>query len=209
VRTRSIAAVTLVSVLALSGMAHGQRSAAKAAHSGAPLPVADVIAQVKRELQAAQNTPGASAGLSLEKVEVNFALTKTTDASGKVSIGIPVLGGVEAGGSGRVKTEETSSVLVELVPPKPLGMMSGEDIADLGIARAIVETRRQLVAGLGQSPKLDPSKVVISLKFVATRTGGASGQIKFLVFTLGGGKELTSANSSGIVLTFTKSKELQ
>ena len=202
--------LTLGAPTSVEGAVKSQGSSATASRpSSAGFPIAEVIAQIKRELQAAENTPGAAVGLNLDKVELNFALTKITEANGKISIGIPVLGGIEAGGSGTKKAEEISSLLVELVPPKPIGAMSGQEAKDFGITQAIVETRRQLLAGLNDTPKLDPSKVVITLRFVITRVGGLNGQVKFLVFTLGGGKALTSANSSSIALTFSKSKELQ
>ncbi len=172
--------------------------------TSASFPLAEVIAQVKRELAAAQNTPGASVGLKLDSVELNFSLTRTTDTNGKVSVGIPVLGGVDLGASGQNKAEETSSLLVNLVPPKPTGTMSATDTSNFGITEAIVDTRRELAAGLNDLPKLEPNKVVINLKFAVTRAKGGTGQIRFLVFTLGGGRTLTSANSSSITLTFSK-----
>lgn len=172
--------------------------------TSASFPLAEVIAQVKRELAAAQNTPGASVGLKLDSVELNFSLTKTTNTNGKASVGIPVLGGVDLGGSGESKAEGTSSLMVNLVPPKPTGIMSATDTSSFGITEAIVETRRELAAGLNDSPKLEPNKVVINLKFAITRTKGGTGQIRFLVFTLGGGRTLTSANSSSITLTFSR-----
>ena len=55
-------------------------------------PLADVITQVKKELAAVQNTPGQQIGLPLTSVQVNFALTQTTDANGKVAIGVPING---------------------------------------------------------------------------------------------------------------------
>lgn len=170
----------------------------------ASFPLAEVIAQVKRELTAAQNTPGASVGLKLDSVDLNFSLVRATNTNGKVSVGIPVVGGVELGGSGDNKAESTSSLLVSLVPPEPTGTMSAADSSNFGITQAIVDTRRELAEGLNDSPKLEPKKVVITLKFAVTRSKGGAGQIRFLVFTLGGGHSLTSANSSSITLTFSK-----
>ncbi|VWD34754.1 hypothetical protein BLA39750_04920 [Burkholderia lata] len=178
--------------------------------AGAPVfPIAAVIAQVKTELEAAQSTPGAQLGLKLDTVELNFSLTKTTDVNGKVAIGIPVVGGIDLDANGDRKAEETSSLTVNLVPPEPVAAMSGYDTTNLGITQAIVDTRQQLIQGLNDVPKLDPNKVVITLKFVVTKSGGGSGKIKFLVFTLGGGATITGANSNTITLTFSKSKALQ
>ena len=175
---------------------------------GSVFPVAAVIAEVKAELTAAQSTTGASLGIYLQKVELNFALTRSTDADGKVTIGIPVLGGVDMGGSGDRKAEQVSSLLVALTPPSPVGTMSAPNIADFGLTQAIVETRSQLLAGLDQPPKLLPDKVVITLRFVITNSGGPSGRVKFLVFEIGGGVTATSANSSSIELTFAKAKPI-
>jgi hypothetical protein len=181
---------------------------AQAAPTVTAFPIASVIAEVKSELAAAQNTTGANLGISLQKVELNFSITRTTDANGKVTIGVPVLASAEIGGSGEHKNEQTSSVLIDLTPPGGGSAMSGQDLKDLGLTQAIVSTRAQLLQGLDQPPKLIPDKVVITLKFAITNNGGPTGQIKFLVFTLGGGVTATSANSNSIELTFGKAKPL-
>lgn len=207
-KSQRAASIAVASVVALSSVpALPQKTSAPLA--AASFPVAEVIAEVKRELAAAQSTTGANVGISLQKVALNFALTQTTDKNGKVTIGIPILGGAELGGSGSRKAEETSSLLVELAPPKGAGpAMSAEDVKDLGLTQAIVSTRQQLLAGMSEKPQLDPAKVVITLKFAITRTAGGTGQIKFLVFTIGGGATATSANSSSIELTFAKTAAL-
>ena len=176
-----------------------------AAQAIGAFPIASVIAEVKAELSAAQNTTGADLGISLQKVELNFSITRTTDASGKVTIGVPVLASAEVGGSGDHKSEQTSSLLIDLAPPGSGSAMSAQDLKGLGLAEAIVSTRAQLLQGLNQTPKLDPNKVVITLKFAITNSGGPTGQVKFLVFTLGGGV-ITSANSNSVELTFGKPK---
>lgn len=86
--------------------------------------------------------------------------------------------------------------------------MSAEDVKDLGLTQAIVATRTQLLAGLSQKPQRDPNKVAITLKFAITRASGLTGQIKFLVFTIGGGIAATIANSSSIELTLGKAAPL-
>lgn len=202
-------ALRTILIISLALISFSTSTQAKATMPKSPVPttsfpLAEVIAQVKRELAAAQNTPGASVGLKLDSVDLNFSLTKGTNTSGKASVGIPVLGGVDLGGSGDNKVEGTSSLLVNLVPPEPTGTMSAADTSNFGITEAIVETRRELAAGLNDPPRLEPNKVVITLKFAIIRTKGGTGQIRFLVFTLGGGRTLTSANSSSITLTFSR-----
>jgi hypothetical protein len=200
--------LALVPVSAVS--ANKPQPAPKHPAAGAPtFPIAAVVAQVKKELAAAQGTIGAGLGLKLDTVELSFALTKTTDVNGKVAIGIPIIGGIDLGGSGERKAEETSSLLIDLIPPSTGPAMSGTDATDFGITQAIVDTRQQLQQGLNDTPRLDPNKVVITLKFVVTKTGGGTGQIKFLVFTLGGGATISGANTNTITLTFSKAKAIQ
>ena len=175
------------------------------AQSRSVFPIASVIAQVKRELAASQNTTGASLNLNLEKVEVTLAMSRVVDANGKVAIGVPAIG-AEVGGSGTRKAEETSTLFVELVPPKPTGLLSSTDVKDFGLTEAIVETRSELLKGLADEPKLDPRKVVITVKFGVTRSAGASGQIKFVVISIGGGGSVTASDTNSIALTFSKSK---
>ena len=172
-----------------------------------PAPLADVIAQVKKELAAAQNTPGPGIGLPLQSVKIDFAITKTTDVNRKIQIGVPIIS-ADLGGTGERKAEDSSTISVELQPPTASITMSGTDASDFGITQAIIATRKQLSAGLNDTPKLDPTKVSMQFKFGVTRTGGATGQVKFLVFTIGGGATKASGETSTITLTFAKKSEV-
>lgn len=170
-------------------------------HRTEGFPLALVIAEVKREIATAQNTAGLRAGLSLESVEITLAIARISDAAGKVTIGVPMFGAEAGGGAGR-KSEESSSLYVKLTPPAALSIMSGTDARDLGIARAILDTRRELQEGMEDEPKLEPAKVRIELKFVVTRSGGPKGEVKFLVFSAGAGLTWSNADTSSILLTF-------
>jgi hypothetical protein len=166
-------------------------------------PLADVIAQVKKELLAAQNTPGQTAGLTLQSVQLIFAITHTTDANGKVAIGVPIIS-ADIGVTGERKAEDGSSLTVELAPPTASMTMNGVDSRQFGITQAILATRRQLAQGLNDEPKLDPRKVSIQFKFGVARTGGGTGQIKFLIFTVGAGVTKSAAETSTITLNYEK-----
>ena len=110
----------------------------------------------------------------------------------------------EVGGNGDRKVETGSTLTVELAPPTAGVVMSGVDSGSLGITQAIVSTRKQLVQGLKDEPKLEPRKVSLQFKFGVTKTGGATGQIKLVVVTIGGGKTMTGAETSTITLNFEK-----
>lgn len=174
-----------------------------AAQTKDSFPLADVITQVKKELAAVQNTPGQTLGLVLQSVQVNFAITQTTDVNGKVAIGVPIIG-ADLGANGERKAEDSSSLTVELEPPSASITMSGVDISQFGITQAVLATRHQLAAGLNDEPKLAPKKASIQLKFGITRTGGGTGQIKFLIFTMGGGATKSYGETSTITLNFEK-----
>ena len=176
------------------------------AQASEPAPLADVIAQVKKELAAAQNTPGPNIGLPLQSVKIDMVITQTTDVNGKIQIGVPILS-ADLGGTGERKVEDSSTISVELQPPTASITMSGTDASQFGITQAIIATRKQLSTGLSDAPKLDPAKVSIQFKFGVTRTGGATGQIKLLVFTIGGGATKGSGETSTITLTFAKKSE--
>lgn len=170
-------------------------------------PLADVITQIKKELAAVQNTPGQQIGIPLQSVQVNFALTQTTDANGKVAIGVPIIS-ADLGGNGEKKVENSSTLTVELDPPTAGIVMSGIDSSNFGLTQAILDVRRQLASGLNNEPKLVPKKVTIQLKFGVTRTGGGTAQIKFLIFTVGGGVTKSAAEMSTITLNFEKKEVL-
>ena len=174
---------------------------ANAADAPASFPIAAVITELKRELQAAQDIPGTGGDLRLAQVAIDFTLTHTTDANGKISIGIPVLS-AQVGASGERKAESGSTLHIELVPPKARVTMSATDTKDFGITQAIVSTRNQLQQGVAQEPKLLPEKVKMTFKFAITNTGGPTGQIKFLIFTIGGGATWSEGQASTIELTF-------
>ncbi len=96
-----------------------------AAQTKDSFPLADVITQVKKELAAVRkNTPGQTLGLVLQSVQVNFAITQTTDVNGKVAIGVPIIG-ADLGANGERKAEDSSSLTVELEPPSASITMSG------------------------------------------------------------------------------------
>jgi hypothetical protein len=190
---RTLLFVAVLAIPWISGLCQTQQA----------FPVADVVSQIKKELAAAQNTPGQVTGLSLTSVQLIFALTQTTDANGKVSIGVPILS-ADIGGTGERKAENTSTLTIELDPPTSSITMGGIDSTEFGITQAIVSTRKQLAEGLNDEPKLVPKKVSLQFKFAVTRTGGATGQIKFLIFTVGGGATKSSAETSTITLNYEK-----
>jgi hypothetical protein len=170
-----------------------------------PLPLASVISQVKYELAAAQKVAAAGNNLRLEKVDIILSVSRSVDANGKATIGVPAIS-VEAGGSGSRKAEELSTLQVELAAPAGSITLSGNEIDGLGLAQMIIDTRRQLRAGLDQAPKLDPQKLVMSVKFGVARTGGGSANVKLVVLSIGGGATITSSDSHTVVLTFAKQK---
>jgi hypothetical protein len=163
--------------------------------------VSAVVAQVKRELAAAQNTQGAGLKLVLDKVEATLLVSRVVDANGKITIGVPSAG-VDASGGGSRKAEESSTLYIELVPPKPTAFLGATDAKDFGLTEAIVETRRELLKGLADEPRLDPRKVVITVKFGITRNLGTSGQLKLMVISVGAGASVTSSDVNTIVLGF-------
>jgi hypothetical protein len=194
--TRFVLRLVLISITVLSpGLLPAQTKDA--------LPLATVISQVKKELAAAQNTPGQNAGLALQSVQIVFALTQTTDANGKVAIGVPIIS-ADLGANGDRKAETGSTLTVELAPPTASVTMSGVDASQFGITQAILSTRKQLAEGLNDEPKLDPTKVSLQFKFGITRTGGGTAQIKFLIFTVGGGVTKSDTETSTITLNFAK-----
>jgi hypothetical protein len=73
---------------------------ASVAQNNQAFPLAAIIAQVKKELAAAQNIPGQNIGLALQIVQLTFAITHTVDVNGKVAIGVPILS-ADIGGNGR------------------------------------------------------------------------------------------------------------
>jgi hypothetical protein len=182
-------------------MAASNCSTAVQAQPAPVFPIAEVIAQVKRELAAAQNAPAAALVLKLEKVEATLVVSRTVDANGKVAIGVPAFG-LEVGGGGSRKAEDSSTLYVELVPPEPGRALSATETKNFGLTEAIVDTRRALIKGLAGEPKLDPRKVVITVKFGVTQTVGPTGQLKFVVISVGGGASVTSADVNTIGLTF-------
>jgi hypothetical protein len=192
---RPVSALLAAAVLGGSGLADAQP---------APEPVfavSAVIAQVKRELAAAQNAPGAALVLRLEKAEATLAVSRVVDANGKVSVGVPSLG-LDLGGSGGRKAEQSSTLFVELAPPRAGAALGATETWNLGLAEAIVDARRELLKGLADEPKLEPRKVVITIRFGVTRTAGGSGQLQLVLLTLGGGATTTTTDLSTVVLTF-------
>jgi hypothetical protein len=195
--------VRLVAVVLAGALTTGCSSAAVRDTPAPIFPVAAVIAQIKHELAAAQNTAGASVGLALEKVDVTLAVSRVVEANGKVSVGVPAIG-LELGGAGSRKGEEASTVAIQLLPPKGTGTLSATPPEDLGLTQMIVQTRAELLKGLNEEPKLDAKQVVMTVKFALSKTVGPTGQLKFVVVTIGGGGTVTATNTNTVVLTFSR-----
>jgi hypothetical protein len=197
---RRLALSMLVGPLwALSWPAFG---AEPVATTGAPVyPIGEVIAQVKREVAAAQRTPGAGVILSLDKLEVTLQVARGVDVNGGASFGVPAAGfslGVKAGRS----SQEVSTVEIELSPPTAGEMLGMVETRSLGLAEMIVQARRELLLGAGQEPRLVPRRVVMTLHFGLTSTGGPQGEWKFLIGSVGAGETVASAQQSTVKLTF-------
>ena len=173
------------------------------AQSDGVLPVATVIAQIKRELAAAQSEVGANLRLKLEKVEATLLVARTEEVNGKAAIGVPAMG-IELGGGGSRATDTSSTIYVALEPPRTLIAMNEAETRGFGLTQAIVETRKQLLEGIDQEPKLVPTKVVIRVKFGVTWSGGGTGQIKLAIISIGAGATSKVADSNEIALTFAR-----
>lgn len=195
---RSIAG--LLVAIAVSGCA-----CIAAASTPDPLPLAAVVSQIKYELAASQSASGGGLNLRLEKVDITLSVSRTVDANGKATIGVPALN-IEAGGSGGRKAEEVSTLLVEMAPPAASITLSSNETSSLGLAQMIIDTRQQLASGLNQEPKLDPNAVVMTVKFGVTRTGGGNASVKLLVLSVGGGATVSNVDSHTVVLTFKKQR---
>lgn len=161
----------------------------------------EVIDQVKHELEAAQSVPSAGLNLALKKVEISLAVANVIDLKGQMTVGVPSLGLGLGFSSGR-KHEESSTLYVELAPPAANALLSGADRAGLGLTQAIVDARDQLAMGLNEEPRLDPKKVVITIKFGVTESSSGSGELKIVAVSLGGSALRTTSDVSTIILTF-------
>lgn len=164
-------------------------------------PISAVVAQVKRELIAAQSAPGAGVQLVLNKVDIRLLVTRQADVSGGVSFGVPAAGfsiGTQAGRH----TQATSTVSLELAPPPASDALGAVETKGLGLAEMIVHVRRELLKGLADEPRLLPRQVVMSIGFELSTTGGPDGEVKFLIGAVRAGERVEAGNSSTITLTF-------
>ncbi len=165
------------------------------------LPLAAVVSQIKQELAAAQNVPGALPSLELKSVNVTLAVASTTDANGNVEIGVPALN-ASVGGGASSKIEQLSTIQVEFSPPRSSMTLSASELKGFGLTQMILHTREQLKIGAAEPPALSPEKVVISVKFGVQRAANIKGGIKLVVFSLGGGGSQAESTANTIVLTF-------
>ena len=177
--------------------------AASGARAETPVfPLHEVIGEIKKELVAAQNVPGGGTSLKLDSVELNLALSSATEGSGGVKMGVPEIG--EIGGSAEANLERASSIFITLKPPKPLAVMSGLAVEDLGLTRAIVDTRKELLAAMAEEPVLTPEKVRIELKFTVSKSGGPAGRISFHIFSADASAKWSASRTNTITLNFSK-----
>ena len=172
---------------------------ASAAENG--LPLSQIIAQIKHDIEVAQNTPGKQVGLKLSTVEVNLAVSSVTVADGSTTLGLPFL---DTGVRGQIKqvSEHLSLVSVVLSPPEPKVLLDGSSNVGTRLAKTIVDLREQLAKGVDDEPKLNPKEAKISISFGITQDQSAKGDVEFLVFSADAGISGERAQSSAVILTF-------
>ena len=166
-------------------------------------PLQEVISEIKKELVAAQNTPGGGTALKLDSVELNLVLSDATDGSGGLSVGVPEIG-AEMGGSAKASSEKVSTIYVSLKPPKPLAVMGAVTAGDLGLTRVIVETRKELQKAMVDEPVLTPEKVRIEIRFALSKSGGPSGKFHFFVVSADAAATWSASRTNTITLNFSK-----
>jgi hypothetical protein len=84
--------------------------------------------------------------------------------------------------------------------------METPEIEGLAIAETIVYVRQQLKESLNERPHLSPTSFTLEVSFAATIEDKATGSIKIVVLTIGGGETSTLESSQKIVLNFSKPK---
>jgi hypothetical protein len=162
-------------------------------------PIADVIAQVKRELAAAADTP-TELPMELDSVDVSFSLTQVKKGGGKLELAIPVLD-TSIGGGGSTESSAVSKMTIKLAPPRSDSpLMSGEETGGFGITAAIVDVMKQLSSGMSEEPMLEPRSVILDLSFGLKRNAQAKAKFSFfIVASMEGGVAHTLSNNIKIV----------
>ncbi|MEP7009435.1 MAG: trypco2 family protein [Acidobacteriota bacterium] len=146
----------------------------------ATVPLADVLAAVKREIEAA--TPYLSTEdlpLASVKLELQVVVLEGTSGEGKAML-LPL--GITTKASASEVTSRTQTVTVLLEPPSPNITKSEIDLTKLGLASAIRAVHEGLRSGMNQPPRLEPKKIEIVLAFGVKRQTASSSGLELKAF---------------------------
>jgi hypothetical protein len=162
------------------------------------LTLEDMIREVKVALLRVEQIAREEEIPPLHSVDLELNTVQVVDGNGKVSFLIFVI-------DGGVKTEQTNTVKLTLVPPPP---ESGSSVAAANIAdtltQAILAGARAIkLAGQGQPP-LVANELKATLKFAFTKKAGGGLQLQFPPFEIGG----SGSGSHGAVQTLSVTYKL-
>lgn len=164
------------------------------------IPLSKVLAEVKRELRAAE-TVTKSDFLPLSAVKLELHVLTQTDSQGEVK---PTLLPLSAF-SKLAATEEisrTQKISVKLEPPKPDLTQGALFLSDLGLATAIKSVREELQKGVDQPPRLEPTQVLIELAFGVKRSRSSEAGIELEVIHAGASEKYLASSLHKITLEF-------
>lgn len=168
------------------------------------IPLAEVLAAVKRELRSAESV-SKSSFLPLSAVKLELHVIAQSDARGELKAKLlPVNAFAKLGAADEIT--RTQKISVTLEPPGPDLTQGSLDLSDLGLASAIRSVREELQKGMDQPPRLDPTAVTIALDFGVKRSRDSGAGIELKVIEAGAGEKYLTSSLHKISLEFKRPK---
>ena len=151
-----------------------------------PATLSDVVNEMKRSLQEAENATPPDFQLQLSSVTVELKTVVSTKYGGGLNLWIFSFGASQ-------EKETASSVKIILGAPKKTGDTSAMGMEKFDLARAIVEAKKAYIAASNIDPALSNHELTVDISFLVKKS--IEGGIKVELIPIGidiGGKYLKS-----------------
>jgi hypothetical protein len=163
--------------------------------------IEELIGEIKSELRRFANVPGPPLGLDLAEVEITLAVDREIGTTAEGTFGVPVFDELSMSRSTSNVEQQTSKVVVVLMPPKGSQIMSAGQ-PKIEFANLLGEVRRQIQSSMTSEPRLDAKSIEVSLGFVLTAKRTDKIAVKVKVLGIGAEEDSSEKSGNTIVLKY-------
>ena len=203
----SLAAALLVfgaMIKLLGGPAGGPRSA-----QVRTLSLRETVGDIKKELQALEDTPGPSLDLVLSEVRIELLVREESSDTGTLELAVPVFASNVVDVDLERSTASSSRISVVLAPPDGTQTLSTNTQTTIKFSRLLSAIRRALHDAVDVEPRLDAKSIEVEIGFILLDGGSVGASVEAKVVTADVGSSWTRSNSNTVTLSYVNERYQQ